>query len=239
MNFLAGVVRLMRTEGFITGDDDAPTTFSNTQHANTLQHAKLAIQSELTHYTAEELIPYEQESATITTVADQRVYNLESDFIRFQDDYPTLVELDSNSNATDTLLLPFPGGEEHLRRVYPRYREEAQDKANFFYSVGGTSRAIGLWYIPNRALTYRYYYQKSVRVSVEGDTLPFHREEEAEIFIEGAARRFKYYVATPEVREGLFPNGLDRDPVILQSRSTLATLLRPIKGAEAYGRRYS
>ena len=240
MDFVTGVARILRLEGIIRGDDDAPsgaTGFSDTQHSARIQVAKLAIQSELTHLTAIEMLPYEAASATITTTSGIRTYNLESDFINY-DDKPHFVQEDGSGNATTTILTPYSGGETQLRLDFPQYREQTGEPTHF-YEGTGTARNVGLYHVPaTTGDVYRYYYQASVRVTIETDTLPFVREEEAETFIEVAARRFKYMDSTAQVRDGLFPGGLVRDPVIQESRSILMNLIRNIKPPNKYGRAY-
>ena len=44
MNFLGAVTRVMRINGILRGDTDAPTTFSDLQHGATIQLAQIAIQ---------------------------------------------------------------------------------------------------------------------------------------------------------------------------------------------------
>lgn len=60
MNFLSAVNRVLRTNNIIRGDDDAITTFSDTQHNATLNLALIAIQDELTETVADRLISYEK-----------------------------------------------------------------------------------------------------------------------------------------------------------------------------------
>jgi hypothetical protein len=238
MNFLTGVSRILRLEGIIRGDDDEPSDFNDTQHAARIQRAKLAIQSEITHLTAVEMIPYESTSGTITSVSGQRTYTLASDFIGYEDDPPRLVKEDGSGNATTTLLPPYGGGEAQLRLDFPQYREQTGEPTHFYQGTG-TTRNIALYMIPATTGTvYRYYYQASVSVAIETDTLPFVNEEEAETFIEVAARRFKYMDTQAPLREQLFPAGLARDPVIQASRSILLELLNSIKKPRKYGRAY-
>ena len=47
MTFLEAVTRIMRSEGIIRGDKDAPVSFSDLQHGATIQLAQMAIQDEL------------------------------------------------------------------------------------------------------------------------------------------------------------------------------------------------
>jgi len=237
MNFLQGVQRILRLEGIIRGDDDAPTSFDDTQHAATVQLAILAVQEELTHLTANEMIPYESDTNTIVSVAGTRTYALQTDFIGFDDAPPFLVREDGSSNATTTLLPPYQGGESQLRKDFPQYREQ-QGNPTHFYLGTGTTKNIGLYMVPSEAITYRYYYQKSVRVTIVSDTLPFVAEEEAETFIKIAARRFKYMHATTDVQQALFPNGLERDQIIMSTRAVLMNLLGGIKKPRKYGRKF-
>ena len=70
--------------------------------------------------------------------------------------------------------------------------------------------------------------------SIEADTLPFTNDMEDEAFTMAAGRHFKYLFATKDVRASIFPQGLENDPVILSSRSTLHNLLNGKKPKRHY-----
>lgn len=246
MDFLAGLNRVLRTEGIIRGDDDEVTSFSDTQHANTINLAKIAIQDELTHLIAFEFIPYEEADATITMIGSDtptvtnRVYNLASDFMRFQDEAPYFLKEDSSGDSENLSVIEYPGGERSIRRTFYDYRETTGEP-QWFYFTGGTTKKVGFFHIPDDdadGIVYRYYYEKDVSVSVETDSLPFITTMEANTFIELASRRFKYSYASPAVRVSLFPQGVDKDPGMESTRAVLAELMKGKRPSKGYGRRY-
>lgn len=234
MTFLEAVNRVLRMEGIILGDDDDLTSFSDTQHAATQSMARIAIQSQLADLVSDGYIPYENSSATLTTVAGTRTYALATDFQRFQELF--MVEYDDANEPTQKILC-YPGGESQLRKDYERYQED-QTTPNWFYPLAGSSKQIGFYPVPDAAKTYRYYYEADVSVEVATDTLPFVTRTEAETFCRMAARHFKYLKSSPQVREGLFPNGIEGDGVINAARSTLVGLLNPLPEKRSYGKRY-
>jgi hypothetical protein len=197
--------------------------------------AKIAVQDELSALVADDYLPYEQAEATITTVASTRTYTLASDFVRFADDDPMLLEVDSGGVSQNVFILEYPGGENQLRRQILDYREQT-GTAQWFYGLGGTSKTIGLYPVPDAVLYYRYYYEKSVSVTNASDTVPLVTTEEANAFVQMASRRFKYLMTPTEDREKVFRNGILRDPIREESRAQLAHLLRFKRPNERYGR---
>lgn len=235
-NFVSVVSDVMVSEGIISGDDDEVTSFSSTQHVASIRLAQKAVQQELAGLVADTLIPYEKTDAVLTVTARTAV--LASDFVRLQDEIPWLIETDVAGDATGSWITEYPDGEERLRKVDIKYRENG-GKPFHWYWVGGTSKTLGFYPVPtSNTFYYRYYYEKDVSVSNESDTVPFVTDTEVNTFIEAAARRFKFLYATPTLREQLFPNGLAKDPVILQSRNTLTQLLRYEQPRTRYGRRF-
>lgn len=233
MTFLEAVNRVLRLEGVIMGDDDDLTSFSDSQHAATGSMARLAIQAQLADLISDQTIPFEKTQDTITTAASTRTYSLASDFIRFQNAFIEKVE---NSQVT-TKVPAYPGGETQLRLDDGTY-QETYGSPIYFYSIGGTTKQVGLYPIPDAVYTYRYYYEKDVMVSVSSDSIPFASETECQTFVRMAARHFKYLKATSQVREGLFPQGIDKDPVILHARSTLSELMHVLPARTKYGKRH-
>lgn len=234
MTFLEAVNRILRIEGIIQGDDDDQTSFSQTQHAASMSLAQIAVQSQIADLVAGDILPYERTSATLTTTAGTRTYSLASDFQTLEELF--FEELDG-TEASGTRVVHYKGGEEQLRADFSRYQE---DRGNpiYFYFTGGTSKTIGLSPVPESSKSYRYYYQRDVNVSNASDELPFVTVTECQTFVRMCARMFKYLRATPQVREGLFPAGVERDPVILEARSTLSALLNPLPDKKHYGKRY-
>lgn len=233
--FVEAVNDVMVLDGILAGDDDTITSFSSTQHVASIRFAKRAIQQELAALVADETIPYERTSSTLTV--STRLVSLPSDFIRFQDERPWLHETDSGGVAKGNWIIEYPGGEERLRRVDIRYQEN-QGKPTYFYWPGGSTKQLGFYNVPDATYYYRIYYEKDVSVTAESDTVPFVTATEVATFVEMAARRFKYLRSSPEVREGLFPQGLASDPVINEARTKLLQLLRHKPARTMYGRRF-
>ena len=239
MNFLAGVNRVLRAEGILRGDDDAVASFTDTQHAATIELAQIAIQDELNALIALGYIPYEAAVGTITLVDGQRVYSLDSSFVKLR--LREMYKLDSSGDAEGHSLLDYPGGEMNLARNVPAYRDNPGSPSRYYF-VDGTTKDIGLYPVPNADVDmdqYRYFYQKSVAVTASGDTLPFVTEAEAQAFIRVASRRFRFLFLSSERRESVFPNGVDQDNVAESARSTLMGLLGARAPEEQYGRFYA
>ena len=235
MTFLEAVNRVLRLEGVIMGDDDALASFADSQHAATSTMAQLSIQAQLADLIADGFIPFEDSSATITTVASTRTYTLATDFLRMQENF---LEQESSGSASGTRVGLYPGGEKQLRKDDATYRE-ITSLPIYFYPVGGTTKKLALYPVPNSVLTYRYYYEADVSVSVTSSTVPFASEIECQTFVRMAARHFKYLKASATTREQLFPQGVEKDPVILHCRSTLMELMNPLPVRAKYGRRYA
>lgn len=233
--FVSVVNSVLSIDGILFGDDDAVTSFSNTQHVASIRLAKQAVQQELSALVSDQLIPYEKTSAVLTVSA--RTANLSSDFIRMQDEYPWLVETNVSDTSQGTYIDEYPGGEEALRKNDLNYRENT-GKPTYWYWVGGENKTLGFYTVPSSTYYYRYYYEKDVAVTAESDTVPFVTTTEVNTFVELAARRFKYLRSSPTLREQLFPQGLSRDPVIQESRGTLVQLMRYKPTRTTYGRRF-
>jgi len=235
VTFLEAVNRILRIEGIIQGDDDDQTSFSQTQHAASMSLAQIAVQSQIADLVAGDILPYERTSGTLTTTALTRTYTLASDFQTLEEMF--FEELEDDNEASGTRVVHYKGGESQLRADFPRYQEDTGTPI-YFYFTGGSSKTIGFSPVPDSAKSYRYYYQKDVNVSNASDQLPFVTVTECQTFVRMCARMFKYLRATPQVREGLFPAGVERDPVILESRATLSALLNPLPDKQHYGKRY-
>ena len=230
-------------EGIIAGDDDNLTDFSGTQFENDLNLAQIAIQDELADLASDKVLPYEQSSAYITLVNGTRAYSLASDFIRFTDEEPFLLRVDaatSTGTSQGYRLWSWHGGEENLRRAYMDYRSTTSSPG-WFYPTGGTSHQIGIFPVPDSNAAgdiYRYYYDKSITVSVTTDTIPLITAEAANAFCEAAGLRFRYLRMPPQERQVLFPGGLNTNPQIQQARSRLIEFVRIERPTEKYGRKY-
>lgn len=233
MTYLEAINRVLRAEGVIRGDDDDTTSLTTTQHAATSSLAQIAIQSQLADLVANDCISYEDATATVTTTNLTRSYALETDFQRMQELF--IEQLDSGS-PSGTRILHYRGGEAQLRKDYPHYREETGTPI-WFYLPKGTTKQIAFAPVPSDTVSYRYYYEADISVTEATNIIPFVSEIEAQTFVRMAARHFKYLKASREVREQLFPNGIENDPVINHSRSTLMNLLQGVPPRRHYGKR--
>ena len=234
-NFVSVVNDVLSVDGILFGDDDAITSFTSQQHRASIRLAKQAVQQELAALVADQCIPYEKTSATLTV--SSRLVTLPTDFVRMQDEIPYLLETDASDVSKAVFIQEFPGGESKLRSVDINYREKT-GKPYYWYWPGGTTKQLGFYSVPQTTYYYRVYYEKDVSVTNESDTIPLVSETEVRTFVDMAARRFKYLRSTPTLREQLFPAGVERDPVILGSRNTLTQLLRHKPPRTSYGRRY-
>lgn len=213
MNFLGAVTRIMRIEGILRGDTDAPTTFSDLQHGATINLAQIAIQDELNELTSDTLIPYEKKTTgSVVTVAGTRSYALAADFIRF---YGKAMLYDSVANFE---MFEFPGGEDRLKVEVYNYKTQ-QSTPIYFYFEATTTKKISFYPVPQGVVTYAYDYEGDVSVTNATDTLPFHTESEAQAFCRIASRRFKFLF------EGMDPALLMQDPEHMKAKATLADLI--------------
>lgn len=227
--FLDAVNRVLRENRLITGDDDAVTTFTDTQHAGNISDARIAIQNELSALIADKMIDLEFVSASITTSNGVRTYALPTDFIRFAWD-AFFYKASSNRIITE-----YPGGQERLRKEIYDYRSQ-DGEPSWWYWEPSTQKKIGFFQVPDGAYTYTYDYQRSVYVTLATDEMPFHNQEEADMFCKMAAIRFKYIGA------GLANVGvqmeMDQSPSYKSAKATLYNLLRPMQPRKSYGRVY-
>lgn len=241
MTFLQAVNQLLRRTGIIGGTGDDLAAFGGTRHQGSEELAKLAIQDELRHIAVALSLPNERVFATdITLAAGTRQYTLASGFVRFQDENPWFYKLDASDLPSETVIVPYRGGEAGLRKDYPRYRT-TNGNPFCWYPSGTANNTIGFFQIPQAAHNgdkYGYYYEKSVTVALAADTLPFTLAEAANALVEAAARRF-YYSPNAAVRNPpqLHPGGPDYDPVIRAARADVAALVNPRKPPSRYADR--
>lgn len=234
MTFLEAVNLILRINTFIAGDDDDISSFSDTQHRASLNLAKISVKSSLNELIADRLIPYEETDGNLTLVSGQRIYSLPSDFVRFVGSAPFFLKLEGaiGSDSDNQFVYEYPGGEDNLRWHVLDYRSQS-GTPQWFYIANGTSKQIGLYPVPDSGgNVYRFPYQKDVTVTNESDSLPFHTEQEAQAFVDMAARYMKYLI------EKLPASQLAQDPVFRTSKSALMALMKPIKSKESYGYRY-
>lgn len=232
--FIDGVNRLMRINGVIRGDDDAITTFSDTQHSAEIQLAQIAIQDELTDLVSDRLISYEKTTATITLSTSTRTYALATDFIRFYGTYPSFY--DSTDNVR---IYEFKGGEDKLRDLDYQYKT-TQGSPDFWYWHDTTTKQVAFYSVPNSTYNNRslsYDYEKSVTVTNSSDTLPFITTEEYHAFIRCASRRFEFYkMRNTEFGQAI--GDLNKDPIYSNAKACLYNLMRPTNPAKYYGHSY-
>lgn len=233
--FVEGVNRVLRENTILAGDDDDITSFSDVQHKATLMLAKIAIQNTLTGLVGDHLIPYEEADGTITYVSGTRVYSLAGDFVRFVGQKPFLLELDGSSNSANITVGMYPGGEDKLSRDVLDYRSQSGSPI-YFYEVKGTTKQIGLYQVPDdskNGVVARYRYEKSVYVTAEGDTLPFHTTQEDHAFLAMASRYFRYLNANEPI------GNIDDDPVFKANKTSLMHLMAVRRPNNRYGYDYA
>jgi len=227
-DFIAGVNRLLRINGIIRGDDDAITTFSDTQHSSDIQMAQIAIQDELGEIVSENLIPYEHTTDTISLVTNTRSYAIASDFIRF---FGVASFYDSTDNVR---IYEYRGGEQALMNYDYNYKT-TQGTPVYWYWDYTTTKKVAFYNVPDsthngRSLSYDY--EKSVNVTNATDTLPLHNNEEYYAFVQMASRRFKFMIERKD--QGL----LTEDSTYNNAKARLYNFLRPANPSNQYGKRY-
>lgn len=226
MNFLAGVNRVLQSTGWLRGDTDAVTSFSDLQHGSTVATAQLAIQDELNELISDTLLPYEKTTTgSITTSASTRSYSLPSDFIRF---FGTAMLYESTSNLE---LFEYPGGEDKLRRDIFNYRTNIGNPYCWYFELGQTKK-ISFFNVPQEAKTYTFDYEASVAVTNTTDTLPFITEAEAQAFIRLASRRFQIITNGDDLSK------LAADPERMAAKATLASLIAGKNPPRGWAPRY-
>lgn len=226
--FLDGVNAIMRRNTILRGDDDAITTFSDTQHSADIQLAQVAIQSEISEISSERMIPYEHTTGTITLSASTRSYSLAADFIRF---FGRPSFYDSTANMR---YYEYQGGERALMEVDYQYKTNTGSPI-YWYWDNTTTKKVAFYYVPDSSYDSRslsYDYEKSVMVSNTTDTLPFHNSDEAYAFYDMAARRLRFLMDKKDA--GL----LSQDSTYNNAKSRLYALLRHGDPASRYGKRY-
>lgn len=222
MTFLEAVVRIMRLNGHIRGDTDAPTSFNDTVHNSTMQIAQIAIQDELTALAADRTLPYEKTSTSISLVSGTRTYNLPGDFISFYG-YPHFYDTTDNRQ-----IFEFPGGLERLQLFDFQYAT-ATGAPNFWYFEPSTVKKVAFYQVPNSTYNGRslsYDYETSILVTNSSDTMPLHNTEENNSFCVMAGRRFKFLFEDVKDKQDI-QGILDND---LSYRSAKGTLIRLISG---------
>lgn len=240
MTFLEAVNQLLRRASIIGGSDDDLTAFGSNQFSGSEELAKLAIQDELRHAAVALQIPFERTFDSVTLATGTREYSLANDFVNFQDQEPWFYKLDSNNLPTETVILPYKGGEAQLRKDYPRYRIETGNPINWYLS-GTANNKVSFFMIPdstNSGDKYGYFYEASLSVSAYDDDLPFTLAEACNAFVEAATRRF-FYMPNAAIPQGaqLAQGGPDFDPVVKAARADLRRLIKATKPENRYSNR--
>lgn len=231
MTFLECVNRILRTCAILRGDTDEVSTFSDTQHNASLNLAIVATQNELTRLIADRLIPYERlTSGTITAVSGTRTYSLATGFTRFYGH--------AHLSIGTIQLYEWPGGLEDLQIRFPNWDTET-GTPYWWYFEPTTTKKIGLFQVPNTSGdVYTYEYEGSVLVSSSTDTMPFHNTEENYMFVEMAARRFKFMFE--DIKNELDIQAvLDKDTTYRSSKAMLSALIKGKNPSRSYANTYS
>ena len=233
MTLLECVTRILRSNGIIRGDTDAPTAFTDTNHNASMQLAIVAVQDELANLVADKLVPYEKTSATISLATSTRTYALETDFINFYG-FPHFYD------STDNRMIPmYPGGQEALQLANQQYLTQT-GTPTWWYWEPATTKKVGFYLVPDSTLNGRsltYHYEKSVYVSSASDTMPFHNNEEANTFSQMAGRRFKFMFEDVDNKQDIV-GILDNDVSYRAARGTLIRLMRGTNAPGYYGAAY-
>ena len=231
MDYLGAVNRVLIQNFILKGDDDLVTAFSDNQHEATIRLAQAAITSELNNLSSFFALDYERVTGTLTTVAGQRVYSLPTDFTSF---FGTNAYLYLNSDA-NYRVYEYNGGEDSIRAQDHTYLTN-EGYEHWWYWHSSTTKQIALYQIPDDIREYSFEYEKSVAVTAEVDTMPFHSEQEAQAFADMCARRFKYLNGNDP--KGLIIVDLENDAEYTFSRQTLFNLMSPKHPQKRYSRQY-
>lgn len=232
--FLSAVGRVMRINAIIRGDTDLPTTFSDVQHNASINLAVVAIQDELTYLIADRLIPAERKTTgSITFVTQTRTYALATDFIRFYG-----VPHFFNVNAMRQIY-EYEGGLTQLQVDIYNYATQ-YGTPNWYYVEPAATDQVGFFLVPSASENgqiWTYDYQASVLVSVASDTLPFSKTEQDNMFIQMAARRFKYTFEDVGNKADI-QAVLNQDQTWKTSKAALMSLIRGRDPAQFYAVNY-
>ena len=102
--------------------------------------------------------------------------------------------------------------------------------------ANGTTKRVGFYHVPDSSVDgnqLRYYYESSVYVTEEADTIPFTTQQEDDTFFAMAARYFQFLFTKQPIE------GLQNDSVYLHNKSSLSELLRVTYPSRRYGFRYA
>ena len=167
--------------------------------------------------------------------SSRRVYSLPSDFLRLSGE-EKMWKLDSDGDVDNTFV--YIVEEDRLRDQVNASYESVSGTPHFFYFTEGTTNKAGFYPVPDSTEIYKFWYDKSVNVETSTGTMPFITTEQFNAFCNAAARSFKFLRLGPQERDALFPNGIERDPVLDAKRATLIRQLMRRNPPKKYGRRY-
>lgn len=229
--FLAAVNRMLRTNGFIRGDTDVLTSFSDTNHNSSSQLCQIAVQNELSELMGRSLIPSQHTiTGTLTMVTNTRSYALPSDFIQLWGQNPFFYDESQNNH-----IFEYAGGEDQLRSDVYNYRTQ-YGYPQFWYWQLGATQSVSFFLVPDASVNGRAFtfdYSANVQVTNSTDLLPFTTDNQCFAFIEMAARRFKFLF------EGKVDQPVDADPVYRDARSRLFSLINGKQPSSRYGSFYA
>ena len=237
MKFVEGVSRILRKQGILRGDDDAVTSFSDTQHSHPIQLAQIAIQEELNYLMSQPEINNHLQTGSgfVTPALPSYAYALNSNFIAFEEDKPVFYKCNASNEPTGTLVRQYPGGWEAIRKNFPKFATDSGDPT-YWYWVND-QRGVGFWPNPAAGSTtkYQYYYRQNIQVEDEDDTFPFRLETHAYQFCDVVARRFDilFKVGPKEISD--VP---ESDQILLGKRSNLINMILGQIKPQHRGRRY-
>jgi hypothetical protein len=230
LTFLDAVNRILRIQGFIRGDTDVLTSFSDTNHNATSNICQIAIQSEIQDLMSNSLLSYERATGTITLLTSTRTYSLANDFVRFYGDPPFIYDATQNYQIWE-----YRGGEDQLRKEILTYKTDL-GAPNWYYDPNLTVWSVGFYPVPDASVNNRvlsYEYEKTITPGIATDLMPFQTPDETYAFCDAAARRFKY------LYEGKNDIPVSQDPVWKESMSRLMAMMRGKNPSKRYGRDYA
>ena len=231
--FLQGVNEVFRRNAIIRGDTDTITSFSDTTHNAAIQVAILAIQDEIADLVSDRVIGYEFASSSITLIDSTRTYSLASDFVRF---YGTPKFYNSTQNRQ---VYEYKGGLEKLQTDVYDYKTQYGEFTDWYWEPG-TTKKVGTFMVPSASQAgevWEYDYEKSVQVTLAGDTLPFMTDDEARAFLAMAARRFKFNYEDVNNQADV-QTILQMDQGWKNAKVRLLNLIRPTNFKKMYGSIY-
>jgi len=227
--FLAAINRILRITTVMQWDDDDITSFSQTQHAATISLARQSVQHVINDLLADNFVFPEQATSHIATTAGTRLYSLESNFVRFEDDDPAFFELTGAIGTDASGILVQEYDESILKKQIPAYTSQAGNPLWYYFT---NDNEIGFYPVPDASKVYRYDYQKNVMPESENDILPFHSMQMSYAFVDMAARVFTFLFTTQPV------DGLENDIVYKRAKAALMSLNAKMNPQKKYGFRY-